>query len=55
MKLDKTVINKALGIASIIFAGATAVIGAISDQKKEAEFEELKKTVSELKKNSGNP
>lgn len=48
MKLDNPVVRKALGIASIIFAGATAVIGAISEQKKEAEFEELKQKVSEL-------
>lgn len=48
MKLDRPAVKKAFGIASIIIAGATAVIGAISEQKKEAEFEELKQKVSEL-------
>ena len=40
--------QKGLGIAAAIFAGITAVSSALSEQKKEQEFEELKKTVSEL-------
>ena len=42
--------QKGLGIAAAIFAGIGAVSSALSDQKKEREFEELKKTVSELQK-----
>lgn len=48
MKLDKAAVQKICGIASIVVAGVTAVFGAISEQKKEAELEELKRKVSEL-------
>lgn len=43
-------LKKGLGIASIIFAGVAAISNAISDQKKEQEFEDLKKAVSDLQK-----
>lgn len=51
MKLDfikKPAIKKGLGIASVLFTGLVAVSGAISDRKKEQEFEDLKKAVSDL-------
>lgn len=51
MKLDfikKPAIKKSLGIASVLFTGLVAVSGAISDRKKEQEFEDLKKAVSDL-------
>lgn len=54
MKLDiikNPVFKKGLGIISVAFAGIAAVSSALSDQKREQEFEELKKTVSELSKN----
>ena len=43
-------LKKGLGIATVIFAGISAVASAITDQKKEHEFEDLKKVVSELQK-----
>ena len=42
--------QKGLGIAAAIFAGLGAISSTLSDQKKEREFEELKKTASELQK-----
>ena len=54
MKLDiikNPAFKKGLGIISVAFAGIAAVSSALSDQKREQEFEELKKTVSELSKN----
>ena len=43
-------LKKGLGIATVVFAGISAVASAITDQKKEQEFEDLKKVVSELQK-----
>lgn len=40
--------KKGAGIATIIFAGISAVASAVTDQRKEQEFEDLKKAVSEL-------
>ena len=40
--------KKGVGVASVLFAGITAISSAISDQKKEQEFEDLKKAVSDL-------
>ena len=54
MKLDiikNPAFKKGLGIISVVVAGITAVSSALSDQKRDQEFEELKKTVSELSKN----
>lgn len=54
MKLDiikNPAFKKGFGIVSVAFAGIAAVSSALSDQKREQEFEELKKTVSELSKN----
>lgn len=36
--------------AGVVVTGVLAIAGALSDQKKEKEFEELKKAVSELQK-----
>ena len=43
-------LKKGLGIASVIFAGVAAISNAVADQKKEQEFEDLKKAVSDLQK-----
>ena len=54
MKLDiikNPAFKKGLGIISVAFAGITAVSSALSDKKRDQEFEELKKAVSELSKN----
>lgn len=45
--------KKILGVASIAVAGVVGVVNALSDQKKEKEFEEMKQDVSELKKKMG--
>lgn len=47
--LNNSAFQKALGVASVVFAGVVAVSNALSEQKKEAEFEEMKKAISELK------
>lgn len=44
-------VKKVLSIASIAVAGIVAVTGAIADQKKQQEFEDLKKAVAELQNN----
>ena len=41
-------LKKGHGIASVIFAGVAAISNALTDQKKEQEFEDLKKAVSDL-------
>lgn len=47
-KIDsKQVVN----IASALVMGVIAVSNALSNQKKEQEFEDMKKTLSELKEN----
>lgn len=48
MKINGDALKKGLGVLSVIAAGAVAVANALSDQKKEAEFEGLKKAVEEL-------
>ena len=50
LKFNNPGFQKGLGIAAAIFAGLGAISSTLSDQKKEREFEELKKTVSELQK-----
>ncbi len=46
-------IGKIAGAAATVYV---ALSGVINDEKKEKEFEDLKKSVSELQKNSmGNP
>ena len=41
--------KKGMSTVGIAFTGLTAVASALAEQKKDAEFEELKKTVAELK------
>ena len=41
-------LKKGLGIASVVFAGVAAISNAMADQKKEQEFEDLKKAVADL-------
>lgn len=40
--------KKILGIASAAVMGIVTVVNALSDQKKAQEFEDMKKTLSEL-------
>lgn len=48
-KLSGESVKKIIGIAGVVVAGVSAVFGALNDQKKEREFEDLKKVVAELK------
>lgn len=43
-------VKAAIGILTIIFTGASAVYGAIAEQNKQKELDELKKAVAELQK-----
>ena len=47
--LKNPAVKKGIGIASAVASGLIAVDGKLSSQKKEAEYEALKKTVEELK------
>lgn len=48
--INKPGLKKGMGLVMVAFAGISAVASALSDQKKEQEFEDLKKAVSELQK-----
>ena len=48
--IGNPIFKKGLGVASIVVSGVTAVIGALADQRKAREFEEIKRVVSELQK-----
>lgn len=48
MNVNKDLVKKGLGVLSVVAAGAVAVVNALSDQKKEAEFEGMKKAIEEL-------
>ena len=48
LQLGNPVVKKVLGISMAVFSGIVTVAGALADQKREQEFEALKKTVSEL-------
>lgn len=53
MRLDiikNPAVKKGLGIASALFMGVVAVSNALSDQKREKEFEDMKAVLSELQK-----
>lgn len=41
-------VKKALGVVMAVGAGVAAIINTFAEQEKAREFEELKKTVSEL-------
>ena len=45
------IFQKGLGYVGVVVAGVAAISNALSDQKKEKEFKELKEAVSELQKN----
>lgn len=47
--IQNPIAKKGLGIASALFMGVVAVSSALSEQKREKEFEDMKKTISELK------
>ena len=51
--LGNPLVKKGFGIASAVVMGIVAVSNALSDQKKAAEFEDMKKTLSELQKQMG--
>lgn len=44
---SKTVI----GVAGAVVAAVVTFVGSMSDQKRDKEFEEMKKSIAELKKN----
>lgn len=46
-------LKKGMGVASVIFTGVVAIAGAIADQQREREFEDLKKDIAELKSERG--
>lgn len=50
--LNGDVVKKVIGIASVAVAGIMAVTNALSDQKKQQEFEDLKKAVADLQNNN---
>lgn len=43
--------KKALGFVSAVVMGIAAVANALTEQAKDREFEEMKKTLSELQEN----
>lgn len=49
MKFNNETVKKISGVAFAIGAGIFAVINTLSEQKRDQEFEDLKKTVEELK------
>lgn len=46
--LNSPGLKKGMGIASALFMGLITVVSALSDQKKDREFEEMKQTLAEL-------
>lgn len=46
--LNDPKLKKAVNVAAALVAGLVAVSNAFADQKKEREFEELKKAVADL-------
>lgn len=55
MNIDKNSFNKALGIAGAAIAAITAFASTMADQKRDKEFEDMKKYIDELKaKDEGN-
>ena len=49
--INSPVVKKVLGVASAVVMGIVTVTNALSEQKKDQEFEEMKKTLSELQEN----
>ena len=52
LNLNGSTIKKVTSIVSAVIMGVVAVANSLSDQKKSREFEEMKKTLAELKKES---
>lgn len=48
MKFNNETIKKISGVAFAIGAGVFAVLNSLSEQKRDQEFEDLKKKVEEL-------
>ena len=46
--MNNSTLKKGLGIVSAVIMGIITVSNALSDQKKEQEFEDMKKALSEL-------
>ena len=53
IEVNTQLVKKVAGIASAVVMGVVAVANSLSDQKKAAEFEEMKRTLSELQKHMG--
>ena len=53
INLEAGTIKKVVSFASAAVMGIVAVTNALSDQKKAQEFEDMKKTLSELKNKMG--
>lgn len=48
--IKSPVFKKRIGIASAVIAGVIAMSDTIAEQKRDDEFEEMKKQIEELKK-----
>lgn len=48
--IKSPVFKKGIGIASAVIAGVIAMSDAIAEQKRDDEFEEMKKQIAELQK-----
>ena len=48
--IKSPVFKKGIGIASAVIAGVIAMSDTIAEQKRDDEFEEMKKQIKELKK-----
>lgn len=48
--IKSPVFKKGIGIASAVIAGVIAMSDTIAEQKRDDEFEEMKKQIEELKK-----
>ena len=54
MNIDKNSVNKVLGIAGAAIAAFMAFNSNMADQKREKEFNDMKKYIDELKNKDGN-
>lgn len=51
--IKNPVVKKSFGVVSAVVSGVLTISSALTEQKKAQEFEDMKKTVSELKKTMG--
>lgn len=49
MNINMEKLKKIIGIGTAIATGAAALFGALSDQKRDEEFEQMKKDIAMLK------